>query len=277
MEKKVALVTGASSGIGKATAEYLMNKGFHVYGTSRKAKKSCNESLSADQEGKGFIDMIQMDVTDDRSVADAVEEIIAKEGRLDVLVSNAGTGIAGSIEDTSIEEAKYQFETNFFGSLRVIRAVLPVMRKQKSGRIIVISSIAGVISIPYQAHYSASKFALEGLAEALRYEVSPFNIKVTLVEPGDTKTSFTGNRVIARNSTESSPYCERFHRSVKRMEHDEQNGASPVSVAKLIYKVISRKNPPLRTAVGFQYKAILFLRKILPLRVLEFAIDKLYN
>lgn len=274
MEKKVALVTGASSGIGKATAEYLMKKGFRVYGTSRKAD---NTQIISEQGSKGFITMIQMDVTSDKSVASAIEEVMAREGRIDVLVSNAGTGISGSIEDTSLDEAKYQFETNFFGSLRVIREVLPIMRKQKSGRIIAISSVAGVISIPYQAHYSASKFALEGLMEALRYEVAPFNIKVTIVEPGDTKTSFTSNRLISANSNEKSPYHERFQRSIKRMEQDEMNGASPESVAQLIYKLIIKKNPPLRTAAGFQYKAILFLKKLLPARILEFAVDKLYN
>lgn len=274
MEKKVALVTGASSGIGKATAEYLMKKGFHVYGTSRKAD---NTQIISDQESKGFITMIQMDVTSDKSVASAIGDVMAREGRIDVLVSNAGTGIAGSIEDTSLEDAKCQFETNFFGSLRVIREVLPIMRKQKAGRIIAISSVAGVISIPYQAHYSASKFALEGLMEALRYEVAPFNIKVTVVEPGDTKTGFTSNRLISANSNETSPYYERFQRSIKRMEHDEMNGASPESVAQLIYKIIIKKNPPLRTAAGFQYKAILFLKKLLPARILEFAVNKLYN
>ncbi|MCX7772058.1 MAG: SDR family NAD(P)-dependent oxidoreductase, partial [Clostridia bacterium] len=169
MEKKVVLITGASSGIGKAAAELLMKKGFHVYGTSRKAEGRFDEGHTfSNAASGGFIDMIPLDVNNDASVEVAVKTVLAKEGKLDILVSNAGTGIAGSIEDTSMDEARTQIETNFFGTLRVIKEVLPFMRQQGFGKIIAISSVAGVISIPYQAHYSASKFAMEGLIEALR-------------------------------------------------------------------------------------------------------------
>lgn len=276
--KKVALITGASSGIGRATAQYLMAKGYHVYGTSRKAEGRFSEGHSDfDQTSGGFIDMIPLDVTCDTSVEIAVKTVLAKEGQIDVLVSNAGTGIAGAIEDTAIEEAKSQFETNFFGALRVIQAVLPIMRQQHSGRIIALSSVAGVISIPYQAHYSASKFAMEGLIEALRYEIAAFGIKVCLVEPGDTKTDFTRSRIISKGSDEKSPYHARFLRSLARMERDEQNGASPDTVARVIYTMIRKKNPPVRVTVGFQYKTVLFLKRILPARLLEKIIGMLYN
>lgn len=276
MQNQVVLVTGASSGIGRATAEFLMRQGCHVYGTSRKAGEH-PEHHASDASSGGFIDMISLDVTQDDSVEAAVKDVISKEGRIDVLVSNAGTGIAGSIEDTSMAEAMTQFETNFFGALRVIRAVLPIMRAQGNGRIVAISSVAGVISIPYQAHYSASKFAIEGLIEALRHEIKPFGIKACLVEPGDTKTGFTGSRVIAVKASEDSAYKERFDRSLARMEHDEQNGASAEAVAKIIFRMIKSKNPPIRTAVGFQYKAILLLKRLLPTRLVERIVGILYN
>lgn len=276
MKNQVILITGASSGIGKAAAELFMKKGYHVYGTSRKAEISDKHTYSDAQSG-GFIDMIPLDVTSDDSVKNAIDVVLFKEGHIDVLVSNAGMGIAGSIEDTTMDEAKKQFEVNFFGSLRVIKAILPVMRKQGFGKIIALSSVAGVISIPYQAHYSSSKFALESIMEALRYEVSPFNIKVCLVEPGDTKTEFTSNRIYSENANQNSPYFESFKKSIARMERDEQNGVSPEKVAKTIYKMAVRKNPPVRTAVGFQYKLILFLKKILPAKVLEIAVRMLYT
>lgn len=278
MANQVVLITGASSGIGKATAELLMKKGFRVYGTSRRAGKLAPEAhTSYDEESGGYIDIIPMDVTDDASVDSAVKAVILKEGRLDVLVSNAGTGIAGSAEDTTVEEAKAQFETNFFGTLRSIKAVLSIFRKQGFGKIIAIGSVAGVIAIPYQAHYSASKFAIEGLIDALRHEISPFGIKACVVEPGDTKTEFTSSRVISVNSNDSSPYYNRFKRSVARMEHDEQNGAPPIAVAKVIYSMIKRKNPPARIAVGFSYKTIFFLKRLLPSWIAEKIVSMLYN
>lgn len=278
MEKQVALVTGASSGIGKETAYYLMKKGFHIYGTSRNVEGRFDVGHAAtDQRSGGFIHMIPLDVTSDTSVEIAVNTVYAKEGHINVLVSNAGIGIAGSIEDTSVENVKSQFETNFFGTLRIIKTILPFMRKQHYGKIIVLSSVAGVISIPYQAHYSASKFALEGLIEALRYEIAPFGLKACLVEPGDTKTGFTDNRLLAGCSGKDSPYHERFAHSLARMEHDEKNGASPEAVARVIYRLIKKKNPPVRATVGFQYKAIMFLKRILPTIILEKLVGILYN
>ncbi|MGI6623544.1 MAG: SDR family oxidoreductase [Clostridiaceae bacterium] len=277
MRNKVVLITGASSGIGKTTADYLMKKGFHIYGTSRKALGNIEVNEASDALTGGFLRMIPMDVTNEESVDNAINTVIEKEGHIDVLVCNAGAGIAGSVEDVSMEEARTQFDINFFGTLRVIKAVLPLMRDQGYGKIIAVSSVAGVISIPYQAHYSSSKYAVEGLAEALRYEVAPFGIKVCLVEPGDTKTGFTKSRITAQKANRESPYYERFTRSLARMEKDEQNGASPISVARVIYKMIKKKNPPVRTTVGLQYKTILFLKKILPGSILEKVVGLLYN
>lgn len=277
MENKVVLITGASSGIGRATAELLMKKGFHVYGTSRKASGNIEENETSEISTGGFVRMLQMDVADEASVKGAIESVISTEGHIDVLVSNAGTGVAGAIEDVSMEEARTQFEINFFGTLRVVKAVLPLMRNQGYGKIIAISSVAGVISIPYQAHYSSSKYAVEGLIEALRYEVRPFGISACLVEPGDTRTGFTQSRITAKGANEKSPYNEKFTRSLARMERDEQNGASPSSVAGVIYKMIKRKKPPVRTTVGLQYKTIFFLKKILPGSILEKVVGLLYN
>ncbi len=276
MDNKVIFITGASSGIGKAIAYFLMNKGFRVYGTSRNPSKN-NNNISRDEKTGGSISMIPLDVTDEASVKEAVDMVISKEGRIDILVSNAGNGIAGSIEDVSSEEAKMQFDINLFGSLRVINQVLVHMRNQGAGLIIAMSSVAGVISIPYQGHYSASKFALEAIIEALRHEVAPYGIKACIVEPGDTKTEFTGRRTISKKSDETSPYYNRFTKSLARMEFDEQNGASPDAVAKTVYKVIKRKNPPVRVAVGFQYKLLLFLKKVLPTRLSSWIVGLLYS
>jgi len=277
MKVKTVIITGASAGIGKATAELLMKKGFHVYGTSRKVTGNIDVNAAEDAQSGGFIRMISLDVTSEDSVNTAVESIISKEGHIDILISNAGIGIAGSIEDVSLSEADLQFDVNFFGTLRMIKAVLPYMREQGYGKIIAISSVAGAISIPYQAHYSASKFAVEGLIEALRHEIAPFGIKACLVEPGDTRTDFTKSRIVAKKASEDSPYYQRFKKSLARMEKDEQNGASPLEVANIIYKMITKKNPPVRVAVGFQYKLVLFLKRLLPARIQEKVIGILYN
>lgn len=273
---QVVLLTGASSGIGRATARWLMKRGFHVYGTSRKASGIGDGQPDERDASGGFIKMIPLDVTSQESAQSAVKAVLEREGRIDVLINNAGMGIAGSIEDTSMEEAKKQFETNFFGVLRMIRLVLPTMRKQGYGKIIVVSSVAGVISIPYQSMYSASKYALEALIEALRHEVAPFGIKACLVEPGDTRTGFTSSRIIAEAAGKDSPYDSRFRRSLSRMEHDEQNGASPDDVARVICRMILKKKLPIRKTVGFGYKAILFLKRLLPSALVEKLVGKLY-
>src|ERR1700759_1228852 len=188
--KQVVLVTGASSGIGLACATYLAGRGYRVYGTSRRAGNSQGGSVA----------MLTADVTDDQSVEEAVAAVLEREGRLDIVVNNAGMGIAGPVENTSIEEARRQLEVNFFGAFRVCRAVLPALRSQRSGYIVNIGSIGGLIAIPYQAMYSASKFALEGLSEPLRMEVRPFGVKVVIIEPGDHKTAITENRRMAETS-----------------------------------------------------------------------------
>ena len=188
---RVALVTGASSGIGEAAARALVGAGFTVYGTSRRATPG---------EKRGEVVFLPLDVTDDESAAAAVREVLDRSGRIDVLVNNAGLGVAGAAEESSVEQARALFETNVFGSIRMTRAVLPHMREQRSGRIINVSSIVGLIPVPYMALYASSKHALEGYSESVDHEVREHGVRVLLVEPGFTKTSFDANLAAADNT-----------------------------------------------------------------------------
>ena len=274
-DQKVVLVTGASSGIGKCCAEYLCNKGYRVYGTSRKA-----DSFDSKQRPLNInsIQMIRMDVTDGSSVKQAIEHILDRESRIDALVNNAGIAIIGSLEDTTIEEAKLQLETNFFGALRVCRAVLPTMRKQQSGYIINISSIGGLIALPFQSAYSASKFALEGAMEALRLEVSPFGIQVVLIEPGDFKTKITRHRQKTAKSNINSVYFETFENVLQAVESGELNGPTPEVIAELTYKVINLNLPRIRYTVGtISQRSATLLKKLLPSRLFESLVKKTFH
>jgi len=235
--QRVVLITGASTGIGKACADHLHQRGYRVYGTSR--------NPSPGPASAGF-EVLKMDVDVDSSVARGIEWVLEREGRLDVLVNNAGFGIAGSIEDTSIEEAKAQFETNFFGVLRVCRAVLPIMREQRAGYIVTIGSLAGRVGWPFQGLYSASKYALEGLTEALRLEVRPFGIHVVLIEPGDFNTTFTARRQRAVASLQNPAYRARYETALKIAEADERKGAHPLKIARLLENIIQDPAPRLR-------------------------------
>lgn len=270
-KSKVVLVTGASSGIGQAIAQTLMEKGFRVYGTSRKAQNTVTKSSN----GIGFFKMVQLDVCSDESVKTAIASILQQESRIDILINNAGNGIAGSVEDTTTEEAMYQFDTNFFGVHRMCRAVLPIMREQKEGLIINVSSVAGLFTVPYQAFYSASKYAVEALTETMRTEVKQFGIKVSMVEPPDTKTGFTANRKYVKASADSV-YNKNFTKAIKTMEHDEQNGLAPKVIVNAVVRIINSNNPPIRIIGGFQYKFLYFLRRFVPSRFVVYVISKLY-
>lgn len=270
---KVVLVTGASSGIGKSIAGFLKDKGYKVYGTSRKPQGE--NSITAD-DGGGFIKMLRMDVCSEESIKEAVAKILEKEGAIDIVVNNAGMGIAGSVEDTSPEEVQNQINTNFFGAHRVIRQVAPIMRKQKNGLIINISSVAAQFPIPFQSMYCASKVALEAMSEVLRTELKPFGVKVSIIEPGDTKTGFTDSRAFAADANEKSVYTDKFKKSIGVMIKDETNGPDPIVVAKQLYRIIGRKNPPIRVIVGLQYKVFVFLKRLLPARFVSFIISKMY-
>ncbi|QVK17387.1 SDR family NAD(P)-dependent oxidoreductase [Mycoplasmatota bacterium] len=261
---KIALVVGASSGVGKVCANYLVNKGYTVYGTSRKASF---------EQIEGKIKMIPLDVTNEDSIKKAVQYIEEKEGAIHVLINCPGYGLAGSVEDITTEEAKELFNTNFFGIMSCCREVLPMMRKQRNGLIINISSVAGFISIPYQSMYSSSKYALEAMTEALRIEVKPFNVRVSMIAPGDMKTNF--ERVHARNSI-NSVYKEKCDKAVNEMIKSESKGPSADVVVKELKKIINKKNPSIRRVVGWQYKLVGLLKRLLPAKVVEYVISKIY-
>ncbi|HBB90436.1 MAG TPA: oxidoreductase [Bacteroidales bacterium] len=264
---RIILITGASSGLGKETAGFLAAQGHTVYGTSRNP----GESLSA-------VKMVRMDITDDLSVRSAISEIISHEGRIDVVVNNAGIGIGGAIESFSDEEVNLQMNTNFNGLVRVTRAVLPHMRTSGSGKIINISSIGGLIGLPFQGFYSAAKFAIEGYSEALAMELKPWNIPVIVVNPGDFKTGFTGSRTITARDASGSDYRGRVTKAVEIMGQDEQSGCDPLLLAKTISKIISRKKPAYRYLVGrFDQRLIARIRHLLPPGLVRWIIADHYG
>lgn len=263
METKVAIVTGASSGIGKCVAEELVSCGIKVYDFSRRK--------TAHVPG---IEYIATDVTDPKNIDESFNAVLVKEGKTDILINCAGFGISGAIEFTSLEEAKSQFEVNFFGMTNMCRAILPQMRKRGEGRIVNISSVAAPCAIPFQAYYSASKSAINTYTAALANEVKPYGITVTVVQPGDICTGFTEAR--KKSCAGDEEYGGRVHRSVAKMEDDEKNGMNPGAAAKYIVKIaLKRKVKPIYT-IGFTYKAICVLCKLLPCGFLNYLIYRLY-
>lgn len=252
--QKVVLVTGISSGFGKQTAELLAQSNYKVYGISRKPLPV----------NPGIHQLIS-DVTVPSSVNQAVETLLKAEGRIDVLVNNAGMGISGSIEESSAEEIRLQMDTNFMGFVHTIQAVLPTMRKQREGKIINISSIGGLMGLPFQGFYSASKFAVEGLSEGLRMELKQFNIKVILVEPGDFHTNFTANRKIIASGGKGSAYESQFSKTISVIEKDENGGLPPLFLARKLLKIIEKKNPCQNYVVAtFEQKLAVVLKRVLP-------------
>jgi NAD(P)-dependent dehydrogenase (short-subunit alcohol dehydrogenase family) len=270
--ERVILITGASSGIGLACALYLSKKGYRVFGTSR-------HFPSPDfLETNGQFFTVRMNVTIEGSVNKAVEAILRKTGRIDVLINNAGFGLAGAIEDTLTEETQKQFLTNFFGVHIVTRAVLPVMKKQNSGYIINISSLAALIPLPFQAFYSATKSALELMTETLGMELKSVgsNIKVVLIQPNDYCTKFTENRQKVA-LWEKSSYLKRAEKALEVAENGERNGPPPIQVARLVEKIINKKNPKLYYPVGSNARLLALARKILPAKILQKLVMKYFG
>lgn len=259
---KIAVVTGGTSGIGKAAALALKNDGWTVYELSRREK------------GVEGINHIAADITDEAGIAAAVEHILSAEGRIDLVVNNAGFGISGAAEFTDTEEAKRLFDTDFFGMVRLNKLVIPIMREQGGGKIINISSVAAPIPIPFQIYYSAAKAAVNSYTMALANELRPFGIGVCAVQPGDIKTGFTAAR--QKTVLGDEIYGGRISRSVCRMEHDEQNGMPPEIIGKLVAKIARKRIvKPLYTA-GFSYKFFIFLVHILPSSGLNRLVGKIY-
>ena len=263
MDKRVAIVTGGTSGIGRATALALRERGYTVYELSRRA------------EGMPDIRHIVADITREETLQAAVEQVLAAEGRIDVVVNNAGFGISGAIEFTSAQEAQRLFDTLFFGMVRMNRCVIPVLRQQGHGRIVNISSVAAPVPIPFQAYYSAGKAAINAYTMALANELRPFGVTVCAVMPGDIKTGFTAARHKITDGDEI--YQGRIGRSVQRMEHDEQTGMDPAKVGAYIAKVAlrERSHHPLY-AIRADYKFFVFLSKILPAQALNRLIYAIY-
>ena len=256
--QKVVLITGASSGIGKSIATYLHSKNYKVYGTSRNPDK-VEVSFS----------MVALDVTNADSIQKAIEEVVAKEGRLDVLINNAGKGITGPIEDTPTDEMRSNFETNFFGAIEVIKAVLPIMRNQKSGLIINTTSIAGYMGLPFRGIYSASKGALELVTEALSMEVKQFGIRVVNAAPGDFATNIAAGRYHTPVFEESA-YKEKYAENLALMDEHVDSGKDPIIMAKAIEKIIEAKNPKIHYKIGgFMEKFSIILKRVLPDKVYE--------
>ncbi len=266
--QNVVLITGASSGIGQACGEHLAKSGWRVFGTSRNAASVAPGASTT----SGSVEMVMMDVENDESVQNCVDGVLAKAGRIDAVVNNAGISIMGSVEDTSIEEAKAQLETNFFGVLRVCRATLPILRKQGGGHIVNISSLGGLIGLPFSGLYSASKFALEGVSESLRMECRQFGVRVVLVEPGDFRTNITARRRTVRAAETNDAYRAAFEHCKRKQDQDEANARTPEAVAHVVARILEDPNPRTRYAVGmFTQTMVVPLKRILPQRVFEWA------
>ncbi|NOJ30159.1 MAG: short-chain dehydrogenase [Nitrososphaeraceae archaeon] len=249
-DKKVAIVTGSSSGIGNAIVLELARNNFITYGTMRNLDKISDLKTIADQENLKIY-FKQLDVTDDNSVKNAINSIVEETGRIDVLVNNAGYGLVGAFEDLSLDEVQKQFETNVFGVIRVTQAVLPTMRKQESGIIVNISSGAGRFGYPTASAYVSSKFALEGLTESMSYEIEPFGIRTVLIEPGVIKTNFFNSMSLARKSKDpDSPYLQMMQVMEKSVTKMLEKGTIPQYVAKTVLEAVTSKNPKLRYLVG---------------------------
>lgn len=259
---KIAIVTGASGGIGRETAAILRDSGCTVYDFSRSDKP---------QDG---IRHIPCDVTDEASVKAAVEQVISDSSRVDILVCCAGMGISGAVEFTDPTDSSRQIDVNLFGTDRVVRAVLPHMRRQRSGRLVMTSSVAGVTPIPFQTWYSVSKAAINSYAMALMNEVRPYGIGVAVVMPGDIKTGFTAAR--KKSAAGNDEYSGRIERSVSKMEKDEQNGLPAAYAGRIIAKAALRKHPKPLVSTGFVYSFLCTLVKILPTRLAQWVLYRLY-
>jgi NAD(P)-dependent dehydrogenase (short-subunit alcohol dehydrogenase family) len=259
--EKIAVVTGSSSGIGFETSLLLAKNGFRTYATVRDLDKAKAIKEISDK-GELPITVMELDVTNDKSVSDAIDKIVnEKSERIDVLVNNAGYGQGGALEDDSMDEIKSLFETNLFGAIRVMKAVLPIMRKQRGGTIVNVSSMGGRIAFPLGSAYHGTKFALEGVSESVRYETEPFGIKVVLIEPGVIASNFLRNAKLAQKTEPSSPYAPMLQTYVKAATRTYDQATAPEEVAKVILKAVTIDNPDLRYVVGNDAIQMLEARK----------------
>ena len=247
--EKVALVTGSSSGIGFETSLALARNGFHTFATMRDLRKDEKIKQIIEKEDLS-IEILELDVDSEKSVNRAIKTVSEKKGRIDVLVNNAGYGMWGTVEDVSIDEFKKQFETNFFSIIRLIQKVAPIMRKQSSGNIVNISSVAGRIGFPVSPAYISSKFALEGLSESLRFELMPFGINVIIIEPGVIKTNFFDSMKLSEKSQQDSTYKEITDKVISGVKMMAEMGTHPKEVADVVIKTLGEEKPLPRYVIG---------------------------
>lgn len=261
--KKVVLITGASAGIGEETAKFLQQNGYAVYGAARRVERM----KALEQSG---VKVLKMDVTNDESMVKGVEQIIAAEGRIDVLINNAGFGSYGAVEDVPMDDARYQLEVNVIGAMRLTQLVLPHMRKQKSGTIINVSSIGGKIATPFGGWYHASKFAIEGLSDSLRQEVRPFGINVVVIEPGGIQSEWGGIAMDSMVKTSGKgAYKEMVGKMDKSFKAIDGKIPGPELISALIKNAIEAKTPKTRYSAGYMAKPALFFRWLLGDRTMD--------
>jgi short-subunit dehydrogenase len=261
-DPKVAIVTGAATGIGHASAKALREAGFRVFGTSRRAVAGITDGIT----------MIPCDVTDDALVKAAVDKVLDATGRIDVLVNNAGTGLLAGAEESSVSQAQTLFDVNLFGVVRTTNAVLPIMRNQKVGRIVNISSVLGLIPAPFSAIYSSTKHALEGYSESLDHEVRTFGIRICLIEPAYTRTSFDQNMVLPDRSLDA--YVSARARSSALMQEVMKTADSPEIVAERVAEAATTKSPRLRYTCGKTARQVSILRRFVPERMFDKSLRK---
>ena len=274
--QKVAIITGSSSGIGYATSLMLARNGFYTYASARNISKSTSLQSTADAE-RLPLKLIRLDVTDDSSVKAAVEKIVSEKGRIDVLVNNAGYGLFGAFEDLSVDEIKAQFETNFFGVIRVTQHVLPIMMHGIcSGIIVNVSSVNGHVPFPVISAYVATKFALEGLSESIAYELEPFGIKVILIEPGAIGSGFMKGSIMSNRALDpKSAYFEFVRKVRSKISSDHENATQPEEVAKTIVQAILSEKPEFRYVVGSDAVTLMQARKNIPFSDFQQMIQKI--
>jgi short-subunit dehydrogenase len=267
-EKEVAVVTGSSSGIGFETSLMLARNGFHTYATMHRLENGGSKHITEIAKNENLpLQVIQLDVDNDKSVLDAINRIAKEKVRIDIIVNNAGYALVGPLEQTSMEEIKGQFETNFFGAVRVMHAVIPIMRKQRSGKIVNITSMGGRIAIPLDSIYHATKFALEGLSESIQYELESFGINIILIEPGAVGTNFWKNWKMAAKTSDpndknnDSLYKQIENSMLESFKQMEQNAIHPSEVAKVILQAVIADNPDFRYVVGKDAATILETRR----------------
>jgi NAD(P)-dependent dehydrogenase (short-subunit alcohol dehydrogenase family) len=266
-QQKVALVTGVSSGIGRAILGLLPRYGFRVFGTTRGNGEA--------KRNPADLELVRLDVRDEESVLSCVRTVLDRAGRIDALVNNAGYTLIGSLEETNIDEAKQLFETNFFGVLRMTQAVMPFMRGQRSGRIVNIGSVVGFVPAPYQGIYSASKHALEGYSESLDHEIRQFGIRVSVIEPGFTRTNITQNSQLVGRPLEA--YADGRNRVLSSTQENIAKGGAPSRVADVVLEALTSRSPRPRYPVGREAKFVSRLRKFGPSKLFDWGLRKQFR